>query len=131
MSNIKEKIARFLYGRNGADTLYQALIGLSFVLLIVSLFFNNITRYIISSIVLVIFGFAVFRFFSKNLYKRSEENRKFKNFFIINYKKIKYRKEFYYKKCKICKKVLRFKRIKGEHTATCPNCGNKLKIKIR
>ena len=69
---MKEKIAKFLYGRNGADALYQTLIGVSFVLLIIALFFDNFIKYILSSIVLVLFTFAVFRFFSRNLYKRSE-----------------------------------------------------------
>lgn len=129
--NLKEKIARFLYGRNGADALYQTLIFISFILLVISFAFNNIVKYILSGIVFILFCFAVFRFFSRNIYKRSEENKKFKKFFIIPYNKIKYRKVYYYKKCRNCKKILRFKRIKGEHNATCPSCGSKLKIKIK
>ena len=134
----RDKFYKFMYGRNGADALYHFLMAIAGILIIVAFFLKDILKDIFVVAGIVILVLAYFRVFSKNIYKRRNENEKFKNFFKkiasffkINYNKIKYRKQYYYVKCKECKKILRYKRIAGEHNATCPNCGFKFIVKIR
>lgn len=131
MGKIKNKISTFMNGRNGVDVIYYVLMGMSVFFLIMYFVFNGAFKVIMAILLLVCVVYAYFRFFSKNVSKRHREAKKFKTFFKIRYNKIKYRKVYYYKKCDNCKKILRFKRIKGEHNATCPNCSHQFKIKIK
>ena len=83
-----DKFNRFMYGRYGSDQLFFALIILYVIFILMARIFSGI---------FVIFAYAaffisMFRYFSKNIYKRREENRKFlgfwqkiKNYFIDNY----------------------------------------------
>ena len=83
-----DRFNRFMYGRYGADSLY-------YTLLIVFLLLGFINTFLRSYILLVaadvLFIWALFRYFSKNIYQRREENRRFldiiakiKRFFKLN-----------------------------------------------
>ena len=69
-----DRFNRFMYGRYGADSLY-------YTLLIVFLLLGFINTFLRSYILLVaadvLFIWALFRYFSKNIYQRREENRRF------------------------------------------------------
>ena len=138
MGKFKEKLTKFFYGRNGVDALYHFMMFITLVLLIVNFFIPSPYNLILLLIICVNIFFTYFRFFSRNIYKRQKENEMFKNFFLrigkffkIRYNMIKYRKVFIYKKCKSCKKMLRFKRIVGNHKAVCPICRYKFEVKIK
>ena len=78
MNKIRDTIARFMYGRYGVDELNNFLMVLALVLNFVGLFNRgNRGGSILSSISLFLFVFLIFRMFSKDVGKRSAENRKF------------------------------------------------------
>ena len=60
---------------------------------------------------------ALFRGFSRNTYKRYQENRKFLQFF----ERLKDREHRYYD-CPKCRQVVRVPRGKGRIAITCPRC---------
>ena len=76
---IGNSIARFMYGRNGVDQLNRALAAVYLVLFFGGTLLANILKSqavasvfaVLENIVMLI---LVFRMFSKNLYKRREEN---------------------------------------------------------
>ena len=72
-----ERIARFMYGRNGSDDMCRGILILCAVLIVVNLFFRS---FIISAIELALIAYATFRMLSKNVVKRRQENQKYKSF---------------------------------------------------
>ncbi len=139
MRNLFYKISVFMQGRYGFDELNTALLVLSVLISIISRFvFNLPARLIMSAVSLGILGLAVFRMLSRNIYKRSAENRKFKpafkavtGWFSLTYKKFRDGRTHRYCKCPQCKAQLRVQNIKGTHTVRCPKCGNKFEKRIR
>lgn len=142
MGNFRRKLASFMYGRYGADTLYWWSFGAIIVLWILraifSLFRLYIAAWIMNILSTVILVLAVFRFMSKNIYKRSAENRKFnqliggiKGKFTLTRDKIRDRKTHVFKKCPSCKAVLRLPKKSGDHTVRCPKCANRFDVKIK
>lgn len=133
--SLRERLARFMMGRYGPDKLYYTLITTSIILVVLNLFLDFYPLIIIESI---LFAYALFRFMSRNVYKRSEENRKFigffakiKGFFTLSKNKLRDRKTHVYKSCPACKSVLRLPRVKGPHTVRCPRCGERFEIVIK
>ena len=135
-----EKIQKFMYGRYGPDDLYHFLFKLYIFLLIIDLFIkNNILSIIELLIVIVIF----YRFFSKKIYKRNNENRiflKIKNKVLKPFKKIKKKitkkfenikdKNYIYKKCNKCDTILRLPipNKYGIKHVKCPKCKKRLRV---
>ena len=138
MRNLMQKIAIFMQGRYGMDTLNNFLLGVFFVLWVINIFvFFTIPSLVIDLLQLIVLGLAIFRMLSRNINKRSLENRKFtpiynsvKNWFSLTIRKFKERKEFRYLKCPSCKAQLRVKNKKGKHTVRCPRCGHEFDKKI-
>ena len=122
---MKEKFARFMYGRYGMDTLGYALIISSMVITCLSsLFFPD---FVIFAYALMIW--EIYRFFSKNTYKRAQENNKYysviraiKKKFSLRKNKIRDRKTHRYFECTTCHNTLRVPKGKGEIRVTCPVC---------
>ena len=134
MGNFKNKLARFFYGRYGADTLNNVLTGIYLSWLItfsiVDIFVNSIIFSIIGWLVTVaIFALVMFRMMSRNIYKRRRENEKFCGFFKLQRNKFRDRKTHVYRKCPSCKAVLRLPKAKGKHTVVCPRCKNRFDVK--
>lgn len=137
--NFIQKIMEFMQGRYGFDTLNKVLLGASLTLSFISIFVFDIRARLIFIIVeLALIGWFAFRLLSRNIPGRMRENRIFekgfnpiKNFFVLNFKKIRDRKDYRYVKCPSCKAQLRVKNIKGEHTVRCPKCQNQFKKNIR
>mgnify|MGYP003322218454 CR=1 FL=1 len=134
MSKFKDTVQRFMYGRNGNDNLNNFIFFLYIITFIVFLFVKHISIIIIATILLII---NIYRMLSKKLYVRQKENaiyikiitainRPFKRFF----HRIRDRKTHVYKKCPNCKKILKLRKVKGEHTVKCPVCAYHFKIKI-
>ena len=134
----REKLARFFYGRYGADALYYALFAVYIILWGVLLFvWNPTARIIISTLQTAVFVLMILRVFSRNIYKRRRENEAFlkafrpvKNFFILTKNRIRDAKDFRYRKCPHCKAVLRLPKRKGKHPVICPRCKKRFMAKV-
>lgn len=138
MRNFFNKLTTFLSGRYGNDQLNIFLLILWFVLAIVSVFFRNpIVAYIILALETLLLVLYLFRAFSKNIYKRGNENRKFlsvmdaiKGFFTLQKRKTKDVKTHRYIRCTHCKAHLRVRNEKGKHTVRCPKCKQEFETNI-
>lgn len=130
---IRQWLARFLYGRNGPDTLYNVCIWTAVGLSILNMFLQFWPLYLLS---LLLFWYAVFRFLSRNILRRRAENEAFRRFFAKPlrafglWKRKSADRAHVYKRCPHCKSQLRFPREKGEHTVRCPRCGQTFSVKI-
>jgi len=131
---LADKFNRFMYGRYGADQLYYVLFVLFLILSVLANIFRFAPLLLLSYLPI---GFALFRYFSKNIYKRREENRRFlafwqaiKNFFTLQRDKFRDRKVCRYRKCKHCKAILRLPIKKGKHSVKCPRCGKSFNVRI-
>ena len=141
----RQALARFLYGRYGADELYNAL----FLLEIILLFFGSIltilghNKPILSAISVILYVlalgvliWAMFRFFSRNIEKRRRENTawlKFKSKFAKKRKPTlpSDTPTHIFRACPSCRSVLRLPRQAGKHTVKCPRCGASFGVKVR
>jgi len=138
----RDKLASFFYGRNGVDQLYIFLMIIWFVLMLINLvlgFFEGtgIASAIIMVLSSALFIYMMFRVFSKNIPARRKENQSYLNiknritgWFRLQKRKFKERKTHSFKKCPNCKKTVRLKKIKGEHTVRCPLCSGTFKVKF-
>lgn len=133
-----QRFAQFMYGRNGFDSY-------SFFLFIVSLSLSTANWFVfdlwaslsIYAVQTLIFAYALFRILSRNVHKRSAENRRFlkiwsgfKNFFVLQKNRIRDIKKYRYRKCRYCRATLRLKRRRGKHTVRCPKCRGEFKVNI-
>lgn len=135
MGNLKNRLARFMQGRYGADQLYMVSIVAYLILMIINLF---LASRVLSSLMWVIIIWAIFRAFSRNIHKRRSENQKFlivwhpiKSKTSLMVRRMKEIRTHRYRRCPNCKTVLRLPLKKGEHTVKCPRCKKKCKIHIR
>ena len=119
-------LRKLMIGRYGVDEL-------SMLILVVSIVFSILSRFIDNGIIPIIFTvtavLAYFRIFSKNITKRYEENNKFlktwnpiKNKFNKKIKRLKDTKDYRHFKCPNCSQTLRVPRGKGKVAVTCPKC---------
>ena len=128
-------MARFMYGRNGADQLCWAILIAELVLsllsgLIGNRYFSVFAHY--ASLFLCVYLF--FRLFSRNLEKRRAENARFmawwgpKQSALRGAKARRADKEHKYVKCS-CGTYCRVPRSIGTIELTCPKCGKKQIVK--
>lgn len=132
--SFRERIARFMAGRYGIDSLYYFLLAICFILIVINLFASS---YIISIIETALFAYALYRVLSRNVYKRQQENERFikltrrpRGFFNLQKCKKRDKNTHVYKKCPSCKNNLRLPREKGKHTVVCPCCKHRFEVKI-
>ena len=133
--SFRQWLTDFMWERNGYDGLGRALWILALILVIINIFVGSVIISLIESAVVI---YALFRFFSKNLEKRREENAAYyrlinraKRRLELQRSKIRDRKTHVYKRCPRCKNTLRLPRLKGKHVASCPCCHNKFDVKVR
>ena len=117
---MKEKFMRFMYGRYGVDTLSKFLVGVALVIYVISCITQNSGLYYLSWGCLLV---TYFRIFSRNVYKRANENQQFLN------RTQKFR-SFFNTKMRgfIDKKVYMFNQRKTHHIYKCPTCTQKIRI---
>jgi hypothetical protein len=130
-----DRLRRFMFGRYGGDELSKALLVLSVILLLIMNFVPKDLRFltILAYIPVII---CMFRIFSRNIYKRRNENYKYlkiKNNIVMwfknNINRIKTLKNYKYYTCSNCKQKLRVPRGKGKISITCPKCNSSFKGK--
>ena len=117
-------------GRNGADNLSRAVSVVVIVLLVVSLFFHGDAARALWILAVLGMVYVYFRMFSRNVYKRREENGKYMR---LKYKaaaelrlfKERWIQRKYYKffTCPSCRASLRVPRHRGKIKIVCRKCG--------
>ena len=118
---IKAGFLRFMDGRYGGDKLNITLVWVSLAAYIISLLIPVAgVKLLLLVVYYGILGWAIFRFLSRNIYKRYEENRKFLLFF----QKLKDKDHRYYN-CPRCRQQVRVPKGKGKISITCPKCREK------
>ena len=123
---MKERMQRFMAGRYGNDQLNQFI----FIVAIISMVLEIITRQsLFYTLTLVLLILAYVRVFSRNIYKRYEENMKFlqkKDAILNKFRRQKYyaaqRRNFHIYTCPQCKQKIRIPKGKGKISITCPKC---------
>ncbi len=125
---MREKFARFMYGRNGVDHLSRFLVYAALICILLDILLGGSIFYIIGIAIAV---YAYFRVFSRNLDKRRAENAKYfqyrnklTNGFRNWRERQKQRKDYVFFRCPSCKAMLRVPRGKGKIRVTCRKCGN-------
>ena len=141
---MRNGMIRFMYGRNGMDQLNRALFWAYLILWLAGLIvsavlketalaavFNGVVWVLMWALLVLLF----FRTFSKNLYKRREENQKWLNWWWrVRSKNAGARerhadKDHKYFTCKNCKTICRVPVGKGKIIITCPKCGAQIQAK--
>lgn len=130
---MRDKIIRFMRGRNGPDDLYMFLFGLYIVLFLINLFIDLEFLDLLELIVIIL---MFYRFFSKNIYKRNQENKAFLRLKKQSKNKLENLKNYFketnyiYKKCPKCKSTLKFPMPyeRGIKKVKCPKCGHRFKM---
>ncbi len=128
---MKEKISRFMAGRNGNDQLNLFLFAVDAVLLLAATLFRGRAGQFLFIAVLALLGLTYFRALSRNRTRRSEENEKYLR---IRYRisaSLKLRKEKWVQRrdykfftCPSCRTTLRVPRGHGKIRIVCKCCGN-------
>ena len=123
---MREKLQRFMMGRNGTDDLNRFLMIVWIILWVIELFTKNGILSILSFALLI---YLYFRMFSRNLSKRYRENVAYLNMknkitskFRSKKSEMQQRKTHHIYKCPTCKQKIRIPRGKGRICITCPKC---------
>ena len=112
------KLRNFMIGRYGTDKLNMAILCAGLAVCLISAFIDSVqVNLLLTAISYGLMIWALCRSFSRNTYKRYQENRKFLQFF----DRLKDREHRYYD-CPKCRQVVRVPRGKGKIAITCPKC---------
>lgn len=131
--DFRYRLARFMSGRYGTDTMFYVLFCLSAALAFANIFVRSLYVQIIVYLIMI---YALFRVFSRNTLARSRENRALLGITNNIKSKIDLRRQrkadytHIYKKCPHCHAVLRLPRKKGKHTTVCPRCNKSFYVRV-
>ena len=136
---MREKFNQFMQGRYGYDDLNRFLSKVFFVALILSLIGTfaggwipgiAVVSRVLYWIALVCLAYCYFHMFSRNIYKRSEENNRFlqrtegvRSFFRNKKNIMEQRKYYHIYTCPGCRQKIRIPKGKGKIEVRCPKCG--------
>lgn len=129
------KLQTFMRGRYGIfDKLSRALLVVSLALVLLNLFLGlTVLRWGVFLLLAVVY----YRFFSKKIYVRANENQKYLSWIgkgtkQVNYVKerIQNRKTYTYFSCPECKQHLRAPKNKGTIKVTCSSCKSQFTKKV-
>ena len=127
---MRQRFARFMAGRNGNDQLNTFLLIITVILLVLGSIFTKQLGAVLYPLMFVMLGFVYFRMFSRNVYRRQEENEKYLRWKMKQSGKLRLskerwqqRKDYKFFKCPSCKTVLRVPRGKGKIKLVCRKCG--------
>ena len=108
---------RFMTGRYGTDKLNTVILSAGLIACLVGVFVGGVASSILTAVSYGLMIWAIFRTFSRNTYKRYQENRKYLMFL----ERMKDREHRYYS-CPKCRQSVRVPRGKGKVAITCPRC---------
>lgn len=127
--DLREKLAKLMYGRYGVDQLGRAILIFALVLCVLSLFVPRRLSGIIYYISLILIILMYIRMFSKNIQKRYQENNKYlslKASFLRKFQREKeifsQRRFYHFYRCPRCRQRIRIPRGKGRIEIRCPKC---------
>ena len=141
----RETLARLLYGRYGADELYNALFLTEIILLVIGAILSVLGRvsaplsvvsflFYLAAVGLLVW--ATYRFLSRNIAKRRRENAVWLRF----KSKLSPQKRpslppdtptHIFRACPSCRATLRLPRQAGKHIVKCPRCGRAFGVKVK
>jgi len=120
-AKLRMGLTRFMTGRYGTDKLNTVILTAGVIVCVVSLFIQSAA--VDLALTFVAYGlmfWAMFRTFSRNTYKRYQENRKF----LMLLDRLKDRDHRYFD-CPRCRQSVRVPKGKGKIAITCPKCREK------
>ena len=118
MNKLRQWLQHVMMGRYGSDKLGTYTLWGAVILMVISLFIPSAAIKLILMVgYYALMGWAIFRIFSRNTYKRYQENRKFLQLL----DRIKDREHRYFD-CPKCRQPVRVPRGKGKIAITCPKC---------
>ena len=128
---MRERIARFMAGRNGNDQLNMCLLIADVVLMLLATVFSRKLGAVLYPLVLVLLGYTYFRMLSRNVYKRRTENEAFLRWKakvdaqlrLVKERWVQ-RRDYKFFTCPSCKAVMRVPRGRGKIRIVCRKCGN-------
>ena len=129
---MRERLARFMIGRNGNDQLNRFLLLADVVLLLLAGILNRTALgSLLYLLVLALLGLTYFRMLSRNVYKRRSENESYlcrKQQLLSRFRVLKeswkQRKDYKLFSCPSCRAVMRVPRGRGKIRIVCHKCGN-------
>ena len=107
-------------GRYGTDKLNTVILWTGVILMLISMFLEGWGYFTLWLLSYVCMGWALYRAFSRQTYKRYQENRRFLNVL----ERIKDRDHRYYA-CPKCRQQVRVPKGKGKIAIICPKCREK------
>ena len=118
-----------MYGRYGIDAFGKFTVALAFILILLA----NITDSgLVSTLSWACLFYAYFRMFSKNIYKRAQENQLYlsktaniRSWFYKQKNQFAQRKTHRIYKCPTCRQKIRVPKGKGRIEIRCPKCSTK------
>ncbi len=125
MKKLKEWLYRFMYGRYGSDQLNITLVFAALIVNFAAILLNSTWLVVLCDVLIIC---AVYRMLSRNIVKRSLENRKFtdrtagirRRWKAFNMTRKD--KENRYSVCPKCKQIVRYPRHRGNIEVICPKC---------
>lgn len=133
MQRLKNRLLRMMAGRSGADELARVCSGAGCIVLLVSLLLpDGILQGLVSALGFAGIVYSYFRIFSRNVYKRRQENavwlrlrsdaaNRFRQWRI----RCRQSKDYRFFRCEKCRTMTRVPRGKGRIEITCPHCRHK------
>lgn len=130
MNNWRDKLSRFMYGRYGTDAFSKTLLVIAIVLYVINLFIPyEVASNLLTTISTFLLIYCYYRMFSRNVYKRANENQKYlaktaglRRKFQQYKQQAKDMKTHHIFKCPNCKQKIRVPRGKGRISIHCPKC---------
>ena len=127
-NKIRWYLQKFMVGRNGRDELQIVTLFAAVIFSVISSFMVKMFHVrLFDTLSVIVLVYSMFRFLSKDVYKRREENRKFLQEIEFLKLRISVRKTHKIYRCKGCGRKIRVPKGKGRIEITCPLCGRKFR----
>ena len=127
---MRERLMRFMAGRNGNDQLNVFLLIVDVVLLVLAGVLFKDRGSILYPLAVALLFYIYFRMFSRNLYKRRDENGKFlrlkhriESRMRVRKEQWQQRKDYKFFTCPSCRAALRVPKGRGKLKIVCRKCG--------
>ena len=121
LQRLKSGFRHFMLGRYGTDKLNMAILTVGVICCLIVMFVPfPLLDLLLTILSYGLMGWAIFRMFSRNTYKRYQENRKY-----LRLKERLKDREHRYFDCPRCHQPVRVPRGKGKIAITCPKCKEK------
>lgn len=128
---MRERLIRFMAGRNGADNLSRAVSLVVLVLLVVGMFVHGDAARVLWVLAIAGLIYVYFRMFSRKVYKRRAENEKYlrataglRLYLRGLRERWSQRRDYKFFRCPSCRTLLRVPKGKGKLKVVCRKCGN-------